>query len=187
MTLFEFVTVMISMILAISLGHLLDGLSWLFKSRHRVRGHLPHSLWVGGLLLTLVNHWWAVWDLSSLNWNYASFLYVLIAPIFLGLAVGVIAPDRPDAGQIDLVEQFARARKPFALAMFAYLLAMWFDGPLFAGQPVFGLVGLLHIPGIVAAVIAFWSKGHITNVVAGGVSVLVVLAIIGVRLSAAVS
>ena len=111
----------------------------------------------------------------------------MIAPVFLGLAVGVIAPDRPDTGQIDLTEQFARARKPFALAMFVYLLAMWFDGPLFAGQPVFGLIGLLQIPGIVAAVIAFWSKGRIANVVAGGLIVLIVLAIIGVRLSAAVS
>jgi hypothetical protein len=52
---------------------------------------------------------------------------------------------------------------------------------------VFGLIGLRHIPGIVAAVIAFWSKGRIANVVAGGLIVLIVLAIIGVRLSAAVS
>jgi hypothetical protein len=44
MTLFDFVTVMVSMILALSLGHLLDGISHLYKTRERVRWRLPHTL-----------------------------------------------------------------------------------------------------------------------------------------------
>lgn len=44
MSLFEFVTVMISMILALSLGQLITGVTFLIKSGRDVRWHAPHTL-----------------------------------------------------------------------------------------------------------------------------------------------
>jgi hypothetical protein len=45
MSLFEFVTVMISMILALTLGQLLSGAAFLLRSSRQVRWYAPHTLW----------------------------------------------------------------------------------------------------------------------------------------------
>jgi H+/Cl- antiporter ClcA len=121
MSLFEFVTVMISMILALTLGQLLSGATFLLRTSGEVRWYAPHTLWVCGMGLGLVNHWWALWDFRDLDWNYATFLYILIAPLMAFLAVGLLTPDRESN---DMQRQFARVRRPFGALVCAYVLAM---------------------------------------------------------------
>jgi hypothetical protein len=101
-SLFEFVTVMISIILALSLGQLLTGLTFLIKTDRQVRWHAPHTLWLVFMWPTLVNHWWSLWDFNTLEWNYAAFMYVLIAPVLIAFAVGLLSPDRSDSASNDL-------------------------------------------------------------------------------------
>lgn len=166
MSLFEFVTVMVSMILALSLGQLLTGVTFLIKTGRDIRWHAPHTLWLAFIALTLVNHWWSLWDFNALEWNYAAFMYILLAPTLIAFAVGLLAPDRSDSASNDLALQFARVRQPFAAVLVAYVLAMWFDGPLLAGQNAFGAVGLLHIPILAAAATPLFSAAGRANLLA---------------------
>jgi hypothetical protein len=165
-SLFEFVTVMISMILALSLGQLLTGVTFLIKTGRDVRWHAPHTLWLVFMGATLVNHWWSLWDFNAVAWNYATFMYVLIAPVLVAFAVGLLAPDRSDSASGDLALQFARVRRPFAVVFCAYVLAMWLDGPLLAGQAAFGPIGLLHVPILAGGVLALVTGSHRVNVLA---------------------
>ena len=57
MSLFEFVSVIIAVILALSLGQLLLGVSALVKARRQVQGFLPHTLWLGAVFLGILAHW----------------------------------------------------------------------------------------------------------------------------------
>jgi hypothetical protein len=182
MSLFEFVTVMISMILALSLGQLLTGVTFLIKTGRDIRWHAPHTLWLGFMGLTLVNHWWSLWDFNDIAWNYAAFMYVLIAPVLIAFAVGLLAPDRSDSASDDLALQFARVRRPFAVVFCAYVLAMWLDGPLLAGQAAFGSVGLLHMPILAAGVLALVSSGHRANVFAPCIASTALAAVMAIRL-----
>jgi hypothetical protein len=166
MSLFEFVTVMISMILALSLGQLLTGVTFLIKTGRDIRWHAPHTLWLGFMGLTLVNHWWSLWDFNDIEWTYGAFMYVLIAPALVAFAVGLLAPDRSDTASNDLALQFARVRLPFAAVFCAYVLAMWFDGPLLAGQDPFGSVGLLHVPILAGGVLPLITDHRRANVLA---------------------
>lgn len=184
MTLFEFITVMVSMILALSLGHLLEGISYLIRVRGRVRWNLPYVLWLGTLVPSLVNHWWSLWDLRELTWNYASFLYILIAPIMLSFAASFLAVDRPERGPIDLSAHFSRISSPFLMAMFVHVLAMWFDGPMFAGQRVFGFIGLLHIPMLGGYALALLSKRRLAEILAPCITLGMLVTIMVIRLSA---
>jgi hypothetical protein len=184
MSLFEFVTVMISMVLALSLGQLITGVTFLIKSGRDVRWHAPHTLWLGFTGLTLVNHWWSLWDLNAIAWNYAAFMYMLIAPTLIAFAVGLLAPDRSDSASNDLALQFARVRRPFAAVMCAYVLAMWFDGPLIAGQNPLGLVGALHTPILVATALPLLSAAYRVNVVAPCLAAAALAVVMGVRLLA---
>lgn len=183
MTLFDFVTVMVSMILALSLGHLLDGIAHLYKARERVKWHLPHTLWMVTLVITLINHWWTLWDFRALDWNYVFFLYILVAPVTLSFATNLIAPERAGDEPADLAQQFVRVRRPFAITMFVYALAMWFDGPLLAGQDVFGSIGLLHIPMLGAFALTYVG-GRVSSVLAPCVMIVLLFTVISIRLMA---
>lgn len=187
MTLFDFVTVMVSMILALSLGHVLDGIAHLYKTRERVKWFLPHTLWMGAIVLTLINHWWALWDFRDIEWNYASFLYILIAPVALSFAVNLIAPERTSDETYDMGAQFSRVRQPFAVAFCVYVLAMWFDGAILAGQDPFGALGLLHIPALVATGVGFFNNGRTVNVVISFIAIATLAGIGLTRLFASLS
>ena len=184
MNLFEFVTVMVSMILALCLGHLLRGVTFLAKTDRPVEYYLPHTLWSIEILLAVVNHWWSLWDLRDVNWSYASFLYILVAPILVSLATGLLAPTQSSAGPIDLHAHFGRIRVLFAAVMVAYTSFMWFDGPLFAGQAVFGPVGIMHIPIIVACAVPGVTKSYRANLIAPGSVIVALVTVMILRYSA---
>jgi hypothetical protein len=184
MSLFEFVTVMISMILALSLGQLLTGVTFLIKTGRDIRWHAPHTLWLAFCALTLVNHWWSLWDFSAVEWRYASFMYVLIAPTLIAFAVGLLAPDRSDSASGDLAAHFARVRRPFAAVLSCYVVAMWFDGPLLAGHDALGAVGMLHGPILAAAAVPLFTSGRRANLVAPCVASGALLVVVLIRLLA---
>jgi amino acid transporter len=110
MSLFEYVTVMISMILALALGQLLMSAASLAKHRKHLIPFVPYILWFGCLFLTLINHWWSIWDLRAIEWNYAAFLYILIAPTLMFFAVGLLAVKNVGDSEINLETEFEQVR-----------------------------------------------------------------------------
>ncbi len=67
----------------------------------------------------------------------------------------------------------------------AYVFFMWFDGPLFTEQAVFGKVGILHIPIIAATLVPGMSENDRANSVAASAVIAVLLVVIAVRYSTA--
>ena len=185
MTLFEFVTVMVSMILALCLGHLLRSASFFAKTDRKIKWCLPYVLWSLVLFLTVINHWWSLWDLRDIEWNYGSFIYILAAPILITFATGLLAPTRSNSGPIDLQAHYSRTRRTFSVVLATYASVMWFDGPLFTEQAVFGIVGTLHIPIIVADLVPSVSANHRANAIAASTVITMLVIIMVVRYSAA--
>jgi len=181
MSLFEFVTVMVSMILALCLGHLLRGASFLAKTDRGVSYYLPSVLWSIALLLSVINHWWSLWDLRDVDWNYGSFIYILAAPVLITFATGLLSPIQSNLGPIDLRAHYSRIRRPFSAVMATYAGVMWFDGPLFAGQAIFGTVGLIHIPIIAADLVPGITGNDRANTVAAGAVNIMLLIVMLVR------
>jgi len=158
MSLFEFATVMVSMILALTVGQLLMSASFLAKQRHRVVPYAPYALWLISLFLTLVNHWWSLWDLRDIEWTYGVFLYTLLGPTIVFFVVGLITQERLAEGEIDLQVQFDSVRPLFLTLQMMYVIVLWFDGPLFADQSPFGIVGFAHIPMLGAMLVALLNR-----------------------------
>jgi hypothetical protein len=181
MSLFEFVTVMISMILALSLGRLLRSASYLAKTDRDVIAHRPYTFWFVVTLLAVINHWWSLWDLRGIQWNYASFLYVLAAPVLIAFAAGLITPDRSGSGAINIPNHFSRIRKLFSKIFVCYVFFMWFDGPLLGGQDVLGIIGILHVPIIAAASVPWISGDDRANLGAASVAIAALVVVVVAR------
>ena len=121
MTLFEYISVAVSLVLSLSLVRLLNGLSVTLFSERR---YWVHSLWLIEIVLLAALAWWNLWGYQNAEWNFFSFLLVLAVPGSLYLVSAALVPENP--GQIDSWEAYffsARRRFFFALAGFFLVVA----------------------------------------------------------------
>ncbi len=78
MTLFEFLSVAISIVLALSAAQLLGNIREVFAPPRR---YWVHALWVVHLLLIHVVSWWGLWAYRDLeSWNLGLFALFLVIP-----------------------------------------------------------------------------------------------------------
>lgn len=90
MTVFEYLMVMVSMVLALALAQLLRGTTEIFTNPNR---YWVHSTWVLVMIFLVIQTWWAFWDWNSYgNWNLLSFLFLLSFPIGVFIATYLLIP-----------------------------------------------------------------------------------------------
>lgn len=103
MTPFEYLSVLISIILGLGISHLLTSAARLIQRRQRVRFYAPTLLWMATLFLAQVQIWWAAYDARhDAEWNFFSFLFFLLIPVLAYLLTYVLVPDLETEGAIDL-------------------------------------------------------------------------------------
>lgn len=90
MTIFEYLMVMVSIILALALAQSLRGVTEIVTNPNR---YWIHSAWVAMIIILIIQTWWGYWDFSGMShWTLATFLYVLLMPILIFLAAYLIIP-----------------------------------------------------------------------------------------------
>ncbi len=120
MTLFEYLSVAFSIVLSLSGVRLLAGLSVSFVPGRRC---WFYTVWLGSSLLLIALVWWNFWSFRNAQWNFLSFLLVLLVPGSIYLMAVALVPDSPGS-VISWEDQFFAARTRFftALAMFFALI-----------------------------------------------------------------
>jgi hypothetical protein len=145
---FGYVSVIISVVIGLGLSHLLTGAAELFKARRRVRFYWVHLLWV---VLTFVGHiflWWTMWNLRLVrNWDFFSFLLLLLAPVLLYLAAAFLIPKVEPGSAVDLREYFYENHSAFFGINAAFTALMGLENWLLTGR---------LSPAPVTAVFAVW-------------------------------
>ncbi len=155
MTLFEYVTVAISIVLALGVMRLLDGLRFAVLPERR---YWTHFLWIATKLLNHALYWWGMWALRDLfSWNFGSFLWVLLFPAALYLQSTSLVTTNPSE-ITSWRDHFYSIRRwffainillvPYAATTTAVLLGV----PLFHVSRVpLALVLVLNVLGVVSA------------------------------------
>jgi len=152
MTLFEFVSVMFSIILGLSLSQMLAGLARLVRDPNEVHSFGPQTIWTGTLVLMHFLLWWSIWDFRDVAWNYPRFVVASVEPLLLFFMGGLLLPSAAGSGMIDLRSHFLRVR-PWLMGLYAVLMVLFLlDGPLifhseslWSGYRIPQLMGLLAV------------------------------------------
>lgn len=93
MTLFEYVTVAVSIVVSLCVVRLLDGFRFATVPERR---YWIHLLWVITKLLNCALYWWGLWAArESAVWNFASFMWVLLFPGTLYLQCTALVTTTP--------------------------------------------------------------------------------------------
>lgn len=104
---FSFLSVLFSVILGLALTQILQGLRALMLARSRVRLYWPALIWAALLLLIVSQAWWGMFVMRAFHeWNFAMYAVVVLQITILYLAAGMVLPDVPQQGPVDMREAY---------------------------------------------------------------------------------
>lgn len=111
---FDYLTVLVSIVLGLAIANVLTGLATIMHARERVTFYWPPVAWAIWLFFVAAEHWWAEWGVhNARSWNFGSFLLELLVPVDLFLLASLVLPPRDPQGRIDLYAWYARNRAWF--------------------------------------------------------------------------
>ncbi len=105
MTPFDYVSVLISIILGLGITQIMTGLADLVHQWHRVKLYWPHLLWIILVFILHIQEWWVTYQQFSgmTTWRLATFLLLILYPMNLFILARILFPfNPPPEGQLDL-------------------------------------------------------------------------------------
>ena len=120
---FEYLSVLVSIVLGLGITQLLTGFGRWLEQRDTFRAYPPAIAWAGFLLLVHVQTWWTMFAMGvHEDWNFLQFTAVLLQPIILFLLAVIVFPG-PNARSSDLRQNFLDQRRWFYGLLMSVLLA----------------------------------------------------------------
>lgn len=120
---FNYLAVLISIILGLGITQLLSGFGRWIEHRTTFRAYGPAICWTFVLLVIQVQCWWSMFGLrDETNWTFLKFLAVLMQPILLYLQSIVVLPSASST-TLDLRNNYYAQRQWFFGLMIAILVA----------------------------------------------------------------
>lgn len=96
---FNYLSILISLIVGLAIAQLLTGLGRLIQARTRVVFYWPSVVWAALFLAILIETWWSLFRMRDVqSWNFFAFLVVIVHPVGLFLICSLILPDPAEFG-----------------------------------------------------------------------------------------
>jgi len=109
MTLFEYLTVAVSIVLSLAVVRIFGGIR---SAMDRASRYWIHFVWLFLILYACALFWWVLWGARGAAWNFPLFLYILIGPGLLYMQASALVPENPD-GVASWRNQFLAVRRYF--------------------------------------------------------------------------
>jgi hypothetical protein len=165
---FSYLSVLISIVLALGMTPVLAGVGEMLQARSRRRLYWVHIVWVANLFLYLVVAWWIFYRWRNQQpWTFFLFIFVLISPTILYLASIVLFP--PESALDEFVNyktHYYSDHRVFFI-LFALFMSVDFVDTLLKGIPHLLALGpqyfisnTLFFGGLVAAAITRKERYH---------------------------
>jgi len=101
---FDYLSVLISIVLALGMTRVLAGVGEMLQARSHRRIYWVHAIWIVNLFLYLVVAWWIFYRWRNQQpWTFFLFIFVLISPTILYLASLLLFPRE---GDVDLAVDY---------------------------------------------------------------------------------
>ena len=111
---FNYLSVLLSIILGLAITQILKGLRGLALSRARVKIYWPTLVLAGLLLLINVQGWWASFGMREIRiWTFAMFAVVLLQTTLTYMLAALVLPDFFGEHTVDLREHYFAHRQLF--------------------------------------------------------------------------
>lgn len=90
---FDYLSVLLSIVLGLGMTQLLSAVARWLELRHETKTYLPAAIWAAMLMIVLVQTWWTMFGLRNMTeWNFLQFCVVLVQPVMLYLLTALVLP-----------------------------------------------------------------------------------------------
>jgi hypothetical protein len=115
---FEFVMILVTIIVALGVAELLVGIARILRGELKL--YWIHAIWIFTLFVMQLQYCWTLFDLEAKSeWVFIDLVRLLAPPITLFLASSLLFPSRGE--RIDLEEYYFAKRKPIFGLLFCVL------------------------------------------------------------------
>jgi hypothetical protein len=165
---FSYLSVLISIILALGMTRVLAGVGEMLQARSRRRLYWVHAVWVVNLFLYLVVAWWIFYRWRNQQpWTFFLFIFVLISPTFLYLASIVLFPPESSLDEfVNYKAHYYSNHRAFSVLFVLYSPVDFVDTllkgipHLVALGPLYFISSILFFAGLVTAAITRNERYH---------------------------
>lgn len=114
MSTFEFVSILVSIVVGLGVTRILTGLSSLFEHRHRLRADALTLAWAAVVLIFHIMFWWTVVGTGAGrgSWTLVEFVALFLYATAVYFTAALIVPESCAPG-LDLRERYESIRRPF--------------------------------------------------------------------------
>ena len=168
MTLFEYISVLTSIIIGLGLAHLLRGLAGLVQHPGRHKVYWVHLVWVGYMFFNMIFFWWWEFALVKIDvWYFQDYLFIVFYAVVLYLMCAMLFPG--DLAEYDGFRDYflSRRRWFFALLAATFIIDIYdtmLKGPDHIAQLGMGYVAIT-VTYLAVSAVAIASKRHSVHAV----------------------
>lgn len=131
---FDYLSVLLSIILGLAVAQVLTGYRALALARTRVRLYAPTLVWTVIVLMIAVQSWWAMFGLREVAaWTFGGFTILLLQTILIYMLAGLSLPDVGD-GEVDLQAHYFTHHRLFFGVVVALVVVSVGKDVVFAGH-----------------------------------------------------
>lgn len=135
MGLFEFLMVLVSIIIGLGIAEVLTGLARALRSSDSVQHYWVHSILVLAIFIAQLQQWWESWGLRDApEWNFLALLLMLAGPVCLFLMAHLLFPERLEGA--DLRAYYYGGMRPIWWLGAVGVVAATSFRPLIFGNPL---------------------------------------------------
>ena len=159
MSLFEFLMVLLSIIIGLGLAEILQGIARQIRNRDSVSGYWVHAVAVCLVFVALLQQWWEIWGLQNYSgWSFLGLLMMLTGPIGLFLISYLLFP-QPVKGANYREHYYGPMRPVWWIAVLTVTLATLFR-PIVFGEELFTIDNATSLIGFVGFTVLALSKNR---------------------------
>ena len=170
---FNYLSVLLSIILGLAITQILKGVRGMVLARGRVRLYWPSLVLAAFLFMLAVQMWWSSFGLSEIkSWNFGMFTVVLLQTTTLYLLAAIVLPDFFGEQPVDLHKHYFEHHRLFFGLFVVTLLISLVKSVVISGHLIHGADLAFHIGFIAVALAAAVTRNEVFHKVACVVSAL---------------
>ena len=152
---FDYLSVLLSIILGLAITQVLLGFRGLILTRARVKLYLPTLIWAGLALLIAVQVWWASFGMRRHeNWTFLALFVIVLQAISVYMVAALVLPDVTGDAVVNLRQHYFAHRSWFFAALFAAVFFSAMKDLVLAGRVIGGINAEFHVIFAAAVVVA---------------------------------
>ena len=135
MSIFEFLMVLVSLIIGLGIAEILTGIASAIRSRKTINFYWVQAVLVTIVFLALLQQWWEAWALNTVEvWSFHGLLMMISGPIGLFLISHLLFPDKTEGADLKAY-YYNNLSAGYWLAVMTVIIASSFRPIIFGHNP----------------------------------------------------